>query len=217
MGRLHELHDHYGQSTWLDNLRRGWISSGELQRWIDAGVRGLTSNPTIFAKAMTETTDYDGDLTHLVQNGASIDDAYWRLVAADIEQALALLAPVHRASDGVDGFVSVEVSPALAHDEVGTVAAARALGDRLAAPNLYVKVPATVAGVGAIETLVGEGRSINVTLIFSRDRYRQVMEAYRIEIEYAPDAPLIEFDVQIIPGDTVTYRAVLPYSINICC
>ncbi|MGF1597481.1 MAG: transaldolase [Acidimicrobiales bacterium] len=178
MGRLHDLYQEQQQSPWLDNLRRGWIASGELQRWIDRGVRGLTSNPTIFAKAMTETEDYDADLALLVSSGRSVTDAYWDLVIADIQQALGLLRPVHDASAGEDGYVSVEVSPALAHDEAATVAAARHLHDRIDAPNLYVKVPATVEGVPAIRTLIGEGRSINVTLIFSLDRYRQVMEAY---------------------------------------
>jgi len=178
MTRLHDLYAEQGQSPWLDNLRRGWIASGELQRWIDRGVRGLTSNPTIFAKAMMETADYDRDLASMLDGGATVDDAYWRLVTADITQALGLLAPVHDSSDGLDGFVSVEVAPALAHDEAGTVAAARQLHDAIAAPNLYVKVPATIEGVAAIETLIGEGRSINVTLIFSRQRYGEVMEAY---------------------------------------
>ncbi|MGI9615575.1 MAG: transaldolase [Acidimicrobiales bacterium] len=183
MGRLHDLYDLEGQSPWLDNLRRGWIGSGELQAWIDRGVRGLTSNPTIFAKAMMETTDYDADLAGLVTGGASVDDAYWSLVVADIEQALEILRPVHDTSHGEDGYVSVEVSPTLADDEAGTVVAARALDDRIDAPNLYIKVPATEAGVGAIRTLVGEGRSINVTLIFSLDRYRAVMEAYVAGLE----------------------------------
>ena len=183
MSRLHDLHRSHGQSPWLDNLRRGWIDSGELQRWIDRGVRGLTSNPTIFAKAMIETDDYDADLAELASGGTSVDDAYWSLVVADIERALALLRPVHEASDGEDGYVSVEVSPTLADDETATVAAARALDDRIDAPNLYIKVPATAAGIPAIRTLVGEGRSINVTLIFSLERYRAVMEAYIAGLE----------------------------------
>jgi transaldolase len=178
MSRLHDLQRVEGQSPWLDNLRRGWISSGELEHWLERGVRGLTSNPTIFAKAMIESSDYDLDLAQLVASGASVEEAYWGLVVSDIEQALGLLAPVHRASDGLDGYVSVEVSPTLARDEEGTVASARELHDRIAAPNLYVKVPATVEGVAAIETLVSEGRSINVTLIFSRERYAEVIEAY---------------------------------------
>ena len=178
MGRLHDLHREQGQSPWLDNLRRGWMTSGELQSWIDRGVRGLTSNPSIFAKAMTETDDYDGELRSLIKAGADIEAAYWQLVVGDINQALDHLRPVHEASGGEDGYVSVEVSPSLAHDETGTIAAARELDDRIAAPNLYIKVPATAEGVPAIRTLISEGRSINVTLIFGLDRYRDVMEAY---------------------------------------
>jgi transaldolase len=188
MGRLQELHDRQGQSPWLDNLRRGWMTSGELQAWIERGVRGLTSNPTIFAKAMTATNDYDRDLASLVAGGSSIGDAYWALVAADIGRALELLEPVHVASGGEDGYVSVEVSPALARDAPGTVAAARQLADGLGAPNLYVKVPATAEGVEAVRTLVGEGRSINVTLIFSLERYGAVIEAYLAGLE-ACDSP----------------------------
>lgn len=185
MSRLHQLFDEQGQSPWLDNLRRGWIASGELQAWVDRGVRGLTSNPTIFAKAMIETDDYDADLAALVGGGASVTDAYWDLVVADIEGALAVLRPVHDASGGEDGYVSVEVSPTLAHDEAGTVAAARVLDDRIEAPNLYIKVPATAEGVGAIQTLIGERRSVNVTLIFSLVRYAEVMEAYLAGLEAA--------------------------------
>lgn len=183
MGRLHDLHDQQGQSPWLDNLRRGWIASGEMQAWIDRGVRGITSNPSIFAKAMMETDDYDADLADSIRSGASVEDAYWSLVVADIDAALGLLRPVFDVSDGEDGYVSVEVSPALAHDEAGTVAAARLLDDRIDAPNVFIKVPATAEGVAAIATLVGEARSINVTLIFSLDRYRNVMEAYLAGLE----------------------------------
>ncbi len=186
MGRLHDLYAEQGQSPWLDNLRRGWMTSGELQAWIDRGVRGLTSNPSIFAKAMIETDDYDAELTTLVQAGTSVEDAYWQLVVGDIGQALALLRPVHDASGGEDGYVSVEVSPTLAHDEAATVAAARELDERIDAPNLYIKVPATVEGVGAIRTLIAQGRSINVTLIFSLTRYAEVMEAYIAGLEARP-------------------------------
>lgn len=178
MGRLHEVYDNHGQSPWLDNLRRGWITSGELQTWLDRGVRGLTSNPSIFANAMTQTNDYDAELKELITSGASVEDSYWQLVVNDITQALQILLPVHEGSGGEDGYVSVEVSPTLAYDEPGTVAAARALDDRIEAPNLYIKVPATAEGIPAIKTLVGERRSINVTLIFSLERYGDVMEAY---------------------------------------
>ncbi len=186
MGRLHDLYDEQGQSPWLDNLRRGWITSGELQEWIDRGVRGLTSNPSIFAKAMTETDDYDAELRSLVNDGAGIEEAYWQLVVGDIDRALDHLLPVHNASGGEDGYVSVEVSPDLAHDETGTIEAARQLDDRIDAPNLYIKVPATAEGVPAVRTLISEGRSINVTLIFGLDRYREVMEAYMSGLEACP-------------------------------
>ncbi len=189
MGRLHDLYNDHGQSPWLDNLRRGWMASGELQEWIDRGVRGLTSNPSIFAKAMTETDDYDSDVERFAGEGMAIEDVYWRLVSADIAQALELLAPIHHSSDGEDGYVSVEVDPGLANDESGTVDAARVLDNNLSAPNLYIKVPATAAGVPAIATLIGEKRSINVTLIFSLTRYQAVMDAYLRGLETA-DGPL---------------------------
>jgi transaldolase len=183
MARLHDLYDQQGQSPWLDNLRRGWMATGELQAWIDRGVRGLTSNPSIFAKAMIDTDDYNAELTSLVKAGTSVEDAYWELVVGDIRQALEFLRPVHEASGGEDGYVSVEVSPALAHDEAATIAAGRELDDRIDAPNVYIKVPATIEGVPAVQTLVSEGRSINVTLIFSLDRYAAVMEAYLAGLE----------------------------------
>jgi transaldolase len=188
--RFHRLHREQGQSPWLDNLRRGWITSGQLQALVDAGIRGVTSNPTIFAKAMTDSDDYDESLHALIAAGTSVDDAYWRLVVDDIAEALRILRPVHDASGGEDGFVSVEVNPALAHDEVATVDSARELHRRIDAPNLYVKVPATAEGVGAIRTLVGEGHSINVTLIFSLGRYADVIEAYLAGLEQlAADDP----------------------------
>ncbi len=178
MGRLDDLYNQQGQSPWLDNLRRGWTRNGELQAWVDSGVRGLTSNPSIFAKAMTETKDYDDDLASLVSDGSSVEDAYWHLVVDDILAALAILDPVFQSSDGEDGYVSVEVAPTLAHDEAATIEAVRELDNRIEAPNLYVKVPATVEGVNAIRTAISEARSINVTLIFSLERYKAVMEAY---------------------------------------
>jgi transaldolase len=178
MTNLHDLHADHGQSPWLDNLRRNWISGGELQEWIDRGIRGITSNPTIFEKAMSSTDVYDADLGAATRSGKSIEEAYWDLVTDDIGAATALLRPIHEASDGIDGYVSVEVSPELAHDTAGTEAAARELDQRIDAPNLYVKIPATAEGVGAIRTMISEGRSINVTLIFSIERYDEVIEAY---------------------------------------
>ncbi len=183
MSRLQALHTECDQSPWLDNLRREWLESGELQGWIDKGVRGLTSNPSIFAAAMTQSDAYDADLSRLIADGASVRDAYWSLVVADIEGALGVLSTVYQESGGEDGYVSVEVAPDLAHDAEATVAAARELDDRIDAPNLYIKVPGTAEGIDAIHALVAEGRSVNVTLIFSLERYRAVMEAYLSGLE----------------------------------
>ena len=183
MTRLHDLHAQADQSPWLDNLRRAWITSGELGRWIDRGVRGITSNPSIFQKAMTGTDDYDDQLRSLVADGATIEESYWALVVRDIVDALEIMQPVHDASGGVDGYVSVEVNPVLASDTDGTIAAARDLDERISRPNLYVKIPATAEGIPAIQQMISEGRSVNVTLIFSLVRYAEVMEAYLSGLE----------------------------------
>ena len=116
MSRLHDLYDQQGQSPWLDNIRRGWITSGELAGWVDRGVRGLTSNPSIFEKAIGGSDDYDEQFGALVRAGTGIEDSYWELVTSDIEAALAILRPVYDESDGLDGYVSVEVDPGLARD-----------------------------------------------------------------------------------------------------
>jgi transaldolase len=178
MGRLHDLYELEDQSPWLDNLKRGWITSGELGRWVERGVRGLTSNPTIFQKAIADSPDYDEQFGDLVGSGRSVEQSYWELVTTDIAGALSILRPVHDASDGVDGKVSVEVDPGLAHDAAGTEAAARELWAGIDAPNLLVKIPATEAGLPAIEASIAAGISINVTLLFSISRYRAVMDAY---------------------------------------
>lgn len=178
MGRLHDLHLEQGQSPWLDNLRRGWVTSGELERWVERGVRGLTSNPTIFQKAIESTDDYDEQFGDLVSSGGDIEDAYWDLVTTDIRSALGILAPVYHSSNGVDGFVSVEVAPDLAHDTDRTIAAARHLHEMISAPNLFVKIPGTQEGLPAIRTAITEGISVNVTLLFSVERYAEVIEHY---------------------------------------
>jgi transaldolase len=183
MTRLTDLHDQQGQSPWLDNLKRGWITSGEVQQWVDRGVRGITSNPTIFQKAIAGGTAYDEQFGSLVDQGVSVEDAYWDLVTQDIRSALEILRPVHDASGGEDGYVSVEVDPGLARDEAGTEASARHLHELIDAPNLYVKIPATAEGVPAIRQMIAEGRSINVTLIFSLERYADVIEAYLSGLE----------------------------------
>ncbi len=182
MTTLHQMYEQQGQSPWLDNLRRDWLQGGRLAELLDLGVRGITSNPTIFAKAIESEDSYDEQFRSLLP-GSGIEDAYWELVVKDIEDALGLLAPLHRDSGGGDGFVSLEVAPSLAHDEEATVASARALHRRIHRPNLLVKVPATREGVAAVRRLVGEGHSINVTLIFGLERYAEVIEAYLSGLE----------------------------------
>ncbi|MHB1138153.1 MAG: transaldolase [Microthrixaceae bacterium] len=185
MGTLHDLYAVQGQSPWLDNLKREWLDSGEIQRWIDRGVRGITSNPSIFQKAIESSEEYTAQLADLMAGGADVTTAYWALVVADIEAALALLRPVYDASGGEDGYVSIEVSPAFARDTDATELQARELWERIGQPNLLVKIPATAEGVPAIRRMIGEARSINVTLIFSLARYTQVMEAYLSGLEDA--------------------------------
>jgi transaldolase len=174
-----------GQSPWLDNLRRGWLLDGELQRWVDRGIRGITSNPSIFQKAISSGADYDEQFGDLVSGGTDVTAAYWDLVVDDIERALRLLRPVYDATSGLDGFVSVEVAPELARDSAGTETAARDLHQRIDEPNLYVKIPATAEGLAPIQAMIAEGRSINITLIFSLERYREVAEAYLAGLEAA--------------------------------
>ena len=186
MSRLHALFDHEGQSPWLDNIRRGWITSGELERWVARGVRGLTSNPSIFQKAIQGSIEYDQQFTEAIGSGLDVEASYWELVTSDISAALDILRPVYDQSEGLDGYVSVEVDPGLARNSAGTEASARELDERLAAPNLYIKIPATTEGLAPIEHMISEKRSINVTLIFSLERYAAVMEAYLAGLEAAP-------------------------------
>jgi transaldolase len=183
MDRLSELYERHGQSPWLDNLKRGYLTSGQLAELVSRGVRGLTSNPTIFQKAISGSSDYDEQFRSLAVDEHPVIDDYWAMVLADINGACDVLAGVHASSGGADGFVSVEVDPGLANDTDGTVQSARDLHERIARPNLLVKIPATAAGVPAIEQMIAEGRSINVTLIFSLDRYQEVMDAYITGLE----------------------------------
>jgi transaldolase len=183
MDRLIRLYEQQGQSPWLDNMTRGYITSGQLAKLRDGGMRGLTSNPTIFQKAIEGSPQYDDQYRGLVEQGGSVLDDYWALVLQDIRSALEVFAPLYDSSHGGDGFVSVEVEPGLAHDTEGTVAAARHLHDTIARPNLLVKIPGTAEGVPAIKQMISEGRSINVTLIFGLPRYDEVMEAYLSGLE----------------------------------
>jgi len=185
MSRLEQLFTVGGQSPWLDNVRRDWLRSGEMQRWVDRGVRGVTSNPTIFQKAIEGSDTYDEQFAAVLATGKSVEEAYWELVVTDIRDTLALLRPVHDDSDGIDGYVSLEVSPLLARDTAGTAEAARHLHDLIDEPNLLIKIPGTAEGLPAIEQMIAAGVSVNVTLLFSVDRYREVMEAYLRGLERA--------------------------------
>ena len=176
-----------GQSIWYDNMRRGLLSSGELQRLIDLGVSGLTSNPTIFEKAIAGSTDYDDALPSLIRSGKTAEEAYEALAIEDIQAAADLLRPIYDETEGVDGYASLEVSPKLAHDVDGTVAAARRLFAALERPNAMIKVPATPEGIPAFRQLTADGINVNVTLLFSVDVYRQVMDAYIAGLEELSD------------------------------
>jgi transaldolase len=175
MNKLREL-TKLGQSIWLDYIRRSFIASGELKSLIDEGVRGVTSNPTIFEKAIAGSSDYDEQLGKLA--GTTLDEMYEALVLEDISRAADLLRPVWDSSAGADGYVSLEVSPQLARDTNGTVAEARRLFKTLDKPNVMIKVPATEEGIPAIEALIAEGINVNATLIFSLRHYQAVAEAY---------------------------------------
>ena len=178
MNRLATLHSDFNQSIWIDHLSRTWLADGSLKAWISRGCRGITSNPTIFEKCLTAEDAYDADLSKLLAEGVSVEDAYWHLAADDVAEAAEQLADVHAESNGEDGFVSVEVSPQLARDTEATIAAAKDLRSRFAAENIYIKVPATEEGVKAMFPLITGGINLNITLIFSLERYRQVAEAY---------------------------------------
>ena len=187
MTTLDDLFGRQGQSPWLDNLRRDWLQDGTLAGLVARGIRGVTSNPTIFAKAISGQDTYDAQFGSLIAT-SSVEDAYWDLVVDDILAALEVLRPVFDASGGADGFVSVEVAPSLAHDTSGTTAAARGLHERIARPNVLVKIPATPECVPSIHQMIAEGRSINVTLIFSITRYAEVIEAYLTGLEALVEA-----------------------------
>jgi len=176
-----------GQSVWLDQIDRQMIESGQLARYRDAGVTGVTANPTIFARAIEGSDAYDEQFAALVGQGCSVTDAYWQLVTDDVTEAAMVLRPVFDASAGADGFVSVEVAPELARDTAASIAAAADLHARIAQPNLFVKIPATAEGVPAIQAAIGAGHSINITLIFSLARYDEVIEAYLAGLEELAD------------------------------
>ncbi|MFZ1398370.1 MAG: bifunctional transaldolase/phosoglucose isomerase [Candidatus Promineifilaceae bacterium] len=177
MSKLHELFE-LGQSVWYDNISRALLESGEMQALIDDGVVGVTSNPSIFEKAIAKSSDYDGAIRQLAQAGKATNDIYEAMALEDIGAAADLFRPVYDKTGGVDGYISLEVSPTLARDTEGTIAEARRLFATLNRPNIMIKVPATPEGIPAIETLIADGININVTLIFALSSYEDVMNAY---------------------------------------
>jgi len=177
------LHD-AGQSLWLDNITRGLLDSGTLLRYItEYSITGLTSNPTIFDKAIEAGTDYDADIAVHRAAGLPAEQVFFELALADLRRAADLLASVHQHTDGVDGWVSLEVSPLLARDSATTITQAKALHASAARPNLYVKIPGTPDGLPAIEECTFAGIPINVTLLFSAEQYQASAEAYLRGIE----------------------------------
>jgi transaldolase/glucose-6-phosphate isomerase len=173
-----------GQSIWMDNIRRDWLVSGEFKRLIDEeGVTGVTSNPTIFEKAITGSDAYDAGLRALVGEGASPSEIFEALAVEDVRNAADLLRPVYNRTHGADGFVSIEVTPTLAHDTNASIEEARRLWSALDRPNVMVKIPGTRAGLPAIEQLLAEGININITLLFAIARYEEVMERYLSALE----------------------------------
>ena len=177
-----------GQSVWYDNMYRSLITSGELERLVQMGVTGLTSNPTIFQKAISSGSEYDDSLMKHASRGLNPEQLFEALATEDIRAAADILRPVYERSGGSDGFASLEVSPRLAHDTDGTVEAALRLFGALDRPNVMIKVPATPEGIPAIRELIGEGVNVNVTLIFSLGMYSRVREAYVSGLEDLEDA-----------------------------
>ncbi len=177
MSILRELQQH-GQSVWLDYIERGMVQSGELARLVEEGVTGVTSNPTIFQQAITQSGAYQDELAALVRVERDEKAIFETLAIADIQAAADILRPVYESAQRRDGYVSIEVAPDLAYDTQGTVREAKRLFAQVDRPNVMVKVPATQEGIDAIRQLIAAGLNINVTLIFSRDRYAAVRQAY---------------------------------------
>ncbi|MGR6036317.1 MAG: transaldolase [Candidatus Nitrosoglobus sp.] len=174
----------FGQSYWIDNLTRGMIKKGDLKRRVEEeGLRGVTSNPSIFNTAITSSEDYDTQIHTLFLEDRSPAEIYEALVTTDIRDACDILRPLYDQLAGQDGFISLEVSPHLAHDTQGSIEEARRLWQRVARPNLFIKIPGTAEGIPAIEELLFEGININITLLFSIERYEAVAQAYLKALE----------------------------------
>jgi transaldolase len=183
MTKLHEAFEKVGQSIWIDYIRRDFVESGELQALIDKGLRGMTSNPTIFAEAIGQSDDYDEALARLAGQTKDVDEIFETLAIEDIRNAATLFRPLYDESDALDGYVSLEVNASLANDTEATIEEARRLFSLIDRPNIMIKVPATAAGIPAIATLIGEGININVTLMFSLAHYEVVANAYMEGVE----------------------------------
>jgi transaldolase len=183
MNATRKLHD-LGQSIWLDNITRDLLSSGTLKRYIDElSVTGLTSNPTIFDHAIKNSTTYDDTIRQKLRAGRAGEELFFDLALEDLTRAAELFKPIYERTDGVDGWVSLEVSPLLAHNTASTLAAAKALHDRAGRPNLFIKIPGTPEGLPAIEEAIFAGVPVNVTLLFSREQYVAAAEAYLRGVE----------------------------------
>ncbi len=182
MTKLHKLAEQ-GQAIWIDYIQRSFIQNGSLHTLIAKGVRGVTSNPSIFEKAIAESNDYDADIGRLTREGASATDIYEALVFEDIRQAADLFRPLYEQTDGLDGYVSLEVSPVLADNSEETIREARRIFAELNRPNILIKIPATPAGILAIEEVIASGVNVNVTLIFSVGQYEAAAKAYLAGLE----------------------------------
>ncbi len=183
MSNLQTLQSTFGVSPWLDNLSRDLIISGELQKLVNLGIRGVTSNPSIFEKSFSEGKHYKEPYQQLVANSITTEEAYWHLAIEDIQQACDVLRAVYVSTGGDDGFVSLEVSPEMAMNCAGTVAQAKDLWAKVNRPNLMIKIPATPECIPAISEVLASGINVNVTLIFSLHRYLQVITAYMDGLE----------------------------------
>jgi transaldolase len=175
--KLHELAE-LGQSVWLDYMHRSLINSSGLRTYVEKGVRGITSNPAIFEKAIAKSNLYDGQIQELAQEGKSAEEIYEELMFSDCRRAADVLRPVYERTEGKDGYFSLEVGPHLAHDSKSSSEAARRYFKAVDRPNVMVKIPATSEGMSAIRTLTAEGHNINITLMFSLEQYDQVAEAF---------------------------------------
>lgn len=183
MKATQQLHD-LGQSLWLDNITRDLLDSGTLKRYIDEfSITGLTSNPTIFEHAISNSSAYDAEISSLARTGHSGEELFFELAVEDLTRAADLFAPIHQRTAGADGFVSLEVSPLLAYDTGKSVAAAKLLHEKGNRPNLFIKIPGTSEGNPAIEEAIASGVAINVTLLFSREHYLASADAYMRGLE----------------------------------